>query len=265
MRFLKRFISSRLLGLGFSIRRTKDLIATESLAKSGLSLRFFSESPKTTDISVSEAWRINGASRSQLGQDVLALSRVGIDKAGFFVEFGATNGIDLSNTFLLEKEFGWQGILCEPARSWHEDLKRNRDCVIDIRCVYSSSGKFVAFSETAVGELSTISRFMSSDANKVLRKASATYQVETVSLIDLLRTHDAPKYIDFLSIDTEGSEFEILNSFDFEQYSFGLICVEHNFTENRVNLRKLLTLKGYSQIFPEFSAFDDWYVLAQDR
>lgn len=265
MGFLKRFISNQLLGLGFSIRRTKDLIATESLAKSGLSLRLLSESPKTTDISVSDSWRITGASRSQLGQDVLALSRVGIDKAGFFVEFGATNGIDLSNTFLLEKEFGWQGILCEPARSWQEDLKRVRDCVIDNRCVYSSSGEVVSFSETAVGELSTISRFMNSDANKVLRKASATYQVETVSLIDLLRTHDAPKYIDFLSIDTEGSEFEILNSFDFEQYSFGLICVEHNFTENRANLRTLVTSKGYSQIYPEFSAFDDWYVLAQDR
>lgn len=264
MGFLKRFIANQFLVLGFSIRRTKDLIATEALAQSGLGLRFLSESPKTSDIPLSEAWRITGASKSQLGQDVLALSRVGLDEAAFFVEFGATNGINLSNTFLLEKEFGWQGILCEPARSWQEDLKKSRNCAIDNRCVYSSSGETISFSETHVGELSTISRFMNSDANKVLRKPSATYQVQTVSLMDLLKTHNAPSYIDFLSIDTEGSEFEILNAFDFEQYSFGLICVEHNFTENRASLRTLLTSKGYSQVYPEFSAFDDWYVLAQD-
>jgi len=116
-----------------------------------------------------------------------------------------------------------------------------------------------------VGELSTISKFMNSDANKVLRRASATYQVETVSLADLLKAHDAPKYIDFLSIDTEGSEFEILKPFDFEQYSFGLICVEHNFASSRLKIRTLLTSHGYSQIYPELSAFDDWYIFDQGK
>jgi FkbM family methyltransferase len=251
--------------MGFSIRRTKELNATEALSRFGLHLRFLSEAPKTSDISVSEAWGITAASKSQLGQDVLALSRVGLAEPGFFVEFGATNGVELSNTFLLEKGFGWQGILCEPARSWHEDLKRVRDCAIDNRCVYSSSGETISFSETDVGELSTISRFMNSDANKVLRKPFATYQVETVSLTDLLKTHDAPKYIDFLSIDTEGSEFEILKPFDFEQYSFGLICVEHNFASSRLKIRTLLTSHGYSQIYPELSAFDDWYIFDQGK
>lgn len=73
---------------------------------------------------------------------------------GLFVEFGATNGLDLSNTWLLEKQFGWTGILAEPATVWHEDLKRNRTGSIDERCVWSRSGEALQFSETAVPELS---------------------------------------------------------------------------------------------------------------
>jgi hypothetical protein len=85
--------------------------------------------------------------------------------------------------------------------------------------------------------------------------------VETVSLEDLLLDYKAPKHIDFLSIDTEGSEFEILNAFDFRKYSFGVICVEHNFTINRDKIRALLEGNGYKQVHVELSEFDDWFVL----
>lgn len=264
MRFLGKCIEKTLLLLGFSIRRTNDLVDTSSLVRLALNLRFLSESLKTFQIPIREAVRISGASKSQLGQDVLALSLAGHDQPGFFVEFGATNGIDLSNTFLLEKEFGWQGILCEPARIWHEDLNRTRQCAIDHRCVYSASGETVSFSETSAGELSTISSFTNSDGHKDSRTTSATYEVETVSLIDLLGLYDAPKYIDFLSIDTEGSEYEILKAFDFGRYSFGLICVEHNYTANRAKIKALLESNNYSQIYSDCSQWDDWYALAKD-
>lgn len=175
------------------------------------------------------------------------------------MEFGATNGIDLSNTYLLEKDFGWKGVLCEPAKEWHEKLKRNRSCVIDTRCVYSSTGPRIQFTEASIGELSTISEYMKSDANHDIRKKANVYDVETVTLMDLLSDHQAPSFIDFLSIDTEGSEYEILKEFDFSKYSFGVICVEHNFTENRERISNLLTRNGYSQVFGEYSEWDDWY------
>ena len=80
------------------------------------------------------------SSKSQLGQVFLALIASGAKSPGFFVEFGDADGIGLSKSYLLEKEFGWSGLLCEPGRSWHEDLKKNRSCAIDFRCGYSRSG-----------------------------------------------------------------------------------------------------------------------------
>ena len=88
----------------------------------------------------------------------------------------------------------------------------------------------------------------------------ASYQVETVCLKDLLDFHKAPKHIEFLSIDTEGSEFEILNGFDFQSYTFGAICVEHNFGPTQEPINSLLTKNGYVQIHSDLSEFDDWYI-----
>jgi hypothetical protein len=84
--------------------------------------------------------------------------------------------------------------------------------------------------------------------------------VETVSLENLLKDHDAPRHIDFLSIDTEGSEFEILGSFDFNSYRFGVICVEHNYSDTREKIHSLLLANGYRQVHEDLSDFDDWYV-----
>jgi hypothetical protein len=78
--------------------------------------------------------------------------------------------------------------------------------------------------------------------------------------MDLLKQHNAPTHIDFLSIDTEGSELEILSTFDFSQYTFGGICIEHNFTSNRSKIKRLLDSKGYLQVYPELSEYDDWFV-----
>jgi FkbM family methyltransferase len=263
MRLIKKIISDMMLALGFSIRSTRDLGRTEELAQSRVLMGLLASSSLTSSLTLDESVGIVDKSRSQLGQDILALAQVGIKKRGFFVEFGATNGFDLSNTFLLEKEFGWRGVLCEPAKEWQDELMKNRSCAIDTRCVYSSTGEKIQFSETAIGELSTISSFRNSDANRTQRRVSTTYEVETVTLSDLLLTHNAPSYIDFLSIDTEGSEYEILKAFDFSKYSFGLICVEHNFTENREKISGLLIENGYSQVYPELSAWDDWYVGAR--
>ena len=199
-------------------------------------------------------------SRSQLRQDLFVLSELGFKKNGFFVEFGATNGVDLSNSVLLEKEFGWKGILAEPATGWHAELMANRNVHIETNCVWKSSGEKLTFKE--IGELSTIETFSNYDNHKEARRNSIKYSVDTISLEDLLVKYDAPKNIDYLSIDTEGSEFEILGDFDFKKYNFKIITCEHNFTSNREKIYKLLTKNGYVRKFEQHSQFDDWYVLS---
>jgi FkbM family methyltransferase len=211
-------------------------------------------------------WDVSGVldyahlSRSQLSQDLLVLAVLGAPRSGFFVEFGATNGFDLSNTFLLEKEFGWRGILAEPARRWWRDLEGSRDCAIDKRCVWSESGAQLLFKETAIGELSTIDVFSSGDLHAENRENGHVYPVETISLMDLLSAHGAPALIDYLSIDTEGSEYEILSQVDFSRYSFRVLTVEHNYTPMRESIFDLLTANGYRRILENLSDFDDWYV-----
>jgi len=208
------------------------------------------------------AYGIDKLSKSQLKQDIFVLLETGFKRNGFFVEFGATNGIDLSNTYLLEKRFGWNGILAEPATCWHEELKKNRTASIEIDCVWVESGKSLNFNMVSDAELSTINKFNDRDHHANLRQQGTNYQVKTISLLDLLVKYNAPKNIDFLSIDTEGSEFDILSAFDFDQYTISIITCEHNFTHDRQKIYELLTSKGYQRKFHGVSRWDDWYVRA---
>ena len=188
------------------------------------------------------------------------LTETGFKKNGFFVEFGATNGVDFSNTYLLEKEFEWKGILAEPAKIWHEELEKNRQCNIEKYCVWSDSGSILDFNEVNEAELSTIAKYNNSDWAFNSRKKGNTYNVKTISLIDLLIKYNAPKIIDYLSIDTEGSEYEILRTFDFDAYQFRVITCEHNHTRIREKIYNLLTSKGYQRKYIGLSEFDDWYI-----
>jgi len=199
-------------------------------------------------------------SKSQFRQDLFVLSELDFKTNGFFVEFGATNGIDLSNTYLLEREFGWTGILAEPARCWHGDLKRNRSANIETKCVWKDSNSALTFNEAVAAELSTIDAYSGADLHAEARSKGKTYDVSTISLNDLLPKHNAPKQIDYLSIDTEGSEFEILSNFDFSKHSFRVITCEHNFTSARERIFELLSRNGYVRKYQELSEVDDWYV-----
>ncbi|MGR6466210.1 FkbM family methyltransferase [Rhizobium sp. PAMB 3182] len=81
-----------------------------------------------------------------------------------------------------------------------------------------------------------------------------------MSLLDLLEKHNAPKVIDYISIDTEGSEFEILNSFDFSRYKFNALTIENNYTSARQKISNILTENCYIRIFENISKWDDWYI-----
>jgi FkbM family methyltransferase len=196
---------------------------------------------------------------SQLGQDLWVLEQTGYKRGGFFVEFGATDGVLLSNTWLLESEFGWQGICAEPNPTFFEQLKANRKCTVSKACIAGQTGKEVDFIfADAYGGLA---QYAGDDMHAASRKAYAETgfigKVTTISLHDFLVEHGAPRDIDYLSIDTEGSELEILAAFPFSDWNIRLLTVEHNFTPQRAEIRTLLVRYGYRCVEREW---DDWYI-----
>jgi FkbM family methyltransferase len=201
------------------------------------------------------------SSKSQLLQDYFALYCNQVSASGFFVEFGACNGVEGSNTFLLERDFNWNGLLAEPGREWHQDLQTNRNCSVDYRCVYSVSGKSIDFVEC--GQLSTIESFAieNDDWAKDLRIASNNrYSVPTVTLNELLDSHHAPHKINYMSIDTEGSEYECLLGFDFCKYQVNCMTIEHNYQVSRQKVQQLLNDNGFIHVLTDISDYDDWFV-----
>jgi len=245
--------------MGYSMVRNSSLASLNAAASHGRCLEFLAALPPNH---VSELLKLIPHSQAQLRQDLFVLSELSLKRGGFFVEFGAASGKELSNTWLLEKYFGWKGILAEPAKCWHAALATNRSCVIEQDCVWKSTGDELEFLESSQPELGTLAGFQDVDGHAKARESSKRYRVKTVSLGDLLARHQAPTELDYLSIDTEGSEFEILRGFDFAKHPFKTITCEHNHTSSREKIHALLMAAGYVRKYEAFSDFDDWYVRA---
>jgi FkbM family methyltransferase len=206
---------------------------------------------------------LKSKSTSQLGQDLWVLEKTSYKRNGFFVEFGATDGVRLNNTYLLEKEFDWSGLCAEPNPEFFAKLQKNRSCMVSQDCISGESGKEVSF--LLADEYGGISDFcddMHNQKRKAYDELDKSISVTTISLDDFLSKHGAPTTIDYLSIDTEGSEYEILRHFPFKKWNVRLITVEHNFTPMRELIHELLTSKGYSR---QEAKWDDWYELKQQE
>ena len=198
--------------------------------------------------------------KAQNYQDVLALCVSKFKRNGFFVEFGACDGIKLSNTFALEKIYGWSGILAEPVSLWHESLSQNRSSHIFTKAVTDTSGQIFPILVTKSPEVSTLAHHNSDHLAQYRSTNSTIEMVETISINDLLLQGGAPSYIDFMSIDTEGNELEILNALNFDTYTFGFICVEHNNSANKNRIIELIKSKHYVHILSETSLVDAWFI-----
>jgi FkbM family methyltransferase len=206
--------------------------------------------------------------RSQLLQDAFAEFIIGDRYSKTFLEFGATDGIHLSNSYMLENNFNWNGVLAEPSPQWHEKLKSIRpNTKILTKCIWKSSGEKLDFFVSDVGVLSTLSDFKESDISSMPGNAKTrvengkTIKVDTISINDVMEKNfnrQAPSYI---SIDTEGSEYEILKSFDFEKYRPVVFTIEHNFTNLQNKIDKIMESNGYVRVFRKITAFDSWYVV----
>lgn len=190
---------------------------------------------------------------------------------GWYVEFGACDGKDAgSNTYMLNQLYDWGGILAEPNPVWHYDLMKNRpDDDISFDCVWTKSGEVLEFNATNEPQLSTISGYGKNDEHANQRKSGKLIQVNTISLFDLMEkynsyNHPGSLMWNYLSIDTEGSEYDILKQF-FEdskgRYTFKCVTVEHNFQPVRQQIFDLMTSQGYIRKYEFISRWDDFYCL----
>jgi FkbM family methyltransferase len=198
-------------------------------------------------------------SYSQDIQDLWALYECGESHGGFFVEFGATDGLRINNTVLLEKNYGWTGILAEPNPAWHKELATNRSARIDWRCVDQTSNVTREFLSTPDPEYGGLVTENSRNTAKKLGMTAEKILVQTVSLNDLLEQHAAPTRIDFMSVDTEGSEFEILSALDPTKWDVRLFTIEMGPPEKDQAIDRLMKQRGYIRRFERFSSLDAWY------
>jgi FkbM family methyltransferase len=214
-----------------------------------LKLRFFVKSIKARH-----------HSNSQLFQELFVLAILGFKRNGIFIEVGGTDGKLLSNSSYLEK-LGWKGIIIEPARVWHTDLRKNRSCILDFRAASNESGLQVSFSETAKPELSTITSMKPNDYWAQDRLDSIDYQIETVTINDVLTENGLPTSLDYLSIDTEGSEYDVLRGCNLAKYSFQVITIEHADNQiKRASINRYLRNLGYRRVLEGYTLWEDWYV-----
>ena len=183
-------------------------------------------------------------SKAQLNQDIKVLEFYKYKKNGYFVDIGANDGINISNTYLLEKDYQWKGICVEALPNKFKELVKNRTSININKAVYDTTGLTLDFSSNDLfsGITKNIDKYKNSLNKEVIK-------VETITLNDILEQNNAPNFIDYLTLDTEGSELIILNAVNFDKYKFGLIHLEHNYIEpRRTDMKNLLLSKGYKYV-----------------
>lgn len=178
-------------------------------------------------------------SYSQFYQDVIALTIFGNNK--FFVDIGFCDGQSGSNTCLLE-EHGWRGIGADPFPTNYDFREKTQI----VKCVIFSSTQDIYFKEA--GAVGGIENCLDAYKNHPHVTQAAKSLHSAISLEKLLDNYNAPKYIEYLSIDTEGSEYEILKTFPFDKYLFGMITTEHNsFTNDHPSQENISSEMSYKR------------------
>jgi Methyltransferase FkbM domain len=199
--------------------------------------------------------------RSHQGQDRWVIESVFPEKhGGWFIDAGAgPDGIRGSNSYLLETEFGWKGLLVEPHPECYKSIKASRSVVVE-ECCLADSRCEVEFVLNEHPELSSIPQHLSEPnfvAAGYARKQFTKVRVPGVPQWELLRRHHAPATIEYMSLDIEGAEWIALRDFPFDEFLILCMTVERggkSYGKLRVKLRR----EGYRLVRAVIP--DDFYV-----
>jgi FkbM family methyltransferase len=190
-------------------------------------------------------------SYGQFQQDLWVALAIGHDKKnGYYVDVGSADGVAISNTNLLD-QMGWKGVCIDP----FPRNMRSRTCQLFQQPVFSESGKKVQF--RAAGDLGGIDSTLGKHQDQV--NTAPMVEFVTATLDEILDKAKAPKWIDYMNIDVEGAEYDVLRGFSLDRYNVGAFTIEHNYeVEKRELIRKLMEEKGYVRV--RSWEVDDWYV-----
>ncbi|MDZ4367435.1 MAG: FkbM family methyltransferase [Afipia sp.] len=197
---------------------------------------------------------------SQIEQERWVFAMCNGRRDGRFAEIGAFDGVLHSNSYFLETAHGWQGVCVEPNPGLFARLSDSRTAICLERAVYRESGQVLSFIPSQ--EIGTLAEFAGSDRYAQDRARSAAthglIEVETISFAEIATMGDfAETGFDYVSLDTEGSELDILRTIDLARHRIALLTIEHNFVEpRREEMRILLAEAGYERLNV---GFDDWY------
>ena len=180
------------------------------------------------------------------------LNKIFNKKGGFFIELGANNGLFQSNTAFFEKEMEWTGILIEPSLIGYEQCKINRPNSVCLNCACVSND----YKDEYIKGDFTNNHPMGS-VNGVRRGSKNLVKVKAVTLEKILNAH-RPTNIDFLSLDTEGYELEILKGLNLDKYrpKYMLIEIYTTAYDDIVNFLNLHNFKLHSN-FTNYNKIDN--------
>lgn len=195
---------------------------------------------------------------SQIGQDKYYIENIVNHKRnGYFVDIGANNGINLSNTYVLEKNYDWNGLCVEVDDNLFEQLKQNRECNVVNECVYSISGEIKTLQVPLVNEIpegnSMLIRIKDNPETTFAFvkqfQEYETYDKISKTLNDIFTENNVPEVIDYMSIDVGGIEYDAIVGLDFTKYKINFITIEWGSGSNRLDyldkITKLLEKNRY--------------------
>ena len=194
----------------------------------------------------------NSLMLSQAGQDYWVFGEVFNEKrCGYFLDIGAHDGINISNTYLLESKYNWAGLCIEANPNTFLELKKNRRAECINVCLDDSEGEVNFAMRDVMGGIvdpGLDNAESGTSMDKIIK-------LKTVPLINVLKEYKAPSIIDYLTIDVEGAEERILGKFNFKEYMFRCITIERP-TEH---LQYLFKNNGYVLV-KEIPGLDCFYV-----
>lgn len=199
----------------------------------------------------------NGVYASHIVQDRWVAETFARKRDGYFLDFGAFDGTDMSNTLYLERELGWRGICVEPNPRYYPLLCASRTSVTFNAALWPTSRDVLRMVD-AHG-YSSLDVFKDADSNAA-RRSDATlrkFEVETINPTELLQRFSSPHVIDYLSLDVEGAEYDILTGLDLARYDVRLMTVEHDCNEER-KLRVRNYLRSFGYVGVQMS-YDDFF------